>query len=896
MHLFVKQLRRITATAAICLSVQQLSAQTDTEFWFVAPEITSGHGDSPIVLRVSANELPADIVLSQPATNAFTPIVLTIPAGTTQTIDLTPFKDLLENQPPDQVLDKGLLLQSSVPVTAYYEVNYSNNPEIFALKGTNALGTEFYTPFSTNYDNGIFTPAARSGFEIVATEDSTTITITPTANLIGHPAGVPFSINLNRGQSYSLVAESASGALHPAGTHITSNKPIAVTLKDDSATFQGCRDLLGDQLVPVSMVGTDYIVMKGFLNPGGDRAYVLATADSTEIFIDGSLTPIDTLNSGEQFIVDIVNSSVFISGSKPIYVLHVTGVGCEMGSAVLPSIECTGSSTVSFTRSNAEVFRLNIMVRSGSEGSFTLNGSTTLVPASAFTPVNGTGGVWLSAQLAFTTANIAVGATSVLKNTAASSELFHLGIINGSANGGCRYGYFSDFASTNLGSSGAVCSNDSLLLDAGPGKDSYLWNTGDTTQFIYVQTPGMYWVIATKDGCQISDTIDVFQDFPDLNLPDTLVGCDVSSLTLSPAPGYYNFIWNNGSTTSDIDVSETGIYFLEATSLAGCLIRDTVMVNFESRPPAVNPLIPSEVCSGSNVILNSQGAIGTVYWEGPLSFIQTGESIQIETIVLAQSGIYYASQQANGCRSDSVAFEISVQPSVELSFEGDTLLCEGETSLITISGADSVLWSNGQTVNALELGAGDYEVFSTRSIGCNDTLAISLVNAKPDANFTAIPETITTNEVLALSDASATPAGTTLTAFVWNFAGYPSLSGESTQISFSDSGLVELTYIVENSEGCSDTATATIQVIPEAASFIFSPNGDGKNDFFTIGHAGNYKKANLRVFNLLGSLIYENGDYRNNWSAEGISNGVYLFVAEIPELNKVYQGKFSICR
>jgi gliding motility-associated-like protein len=103
-------------------------------------------------------------------------------------------------------------------------------------------------------------------------------------------------------------------------------------------------------------------------------------------------------------------------------------------------------------------------------------------------------------------------------------------------------------------------------------------------------------------------------------------------------------------------------------------------------------------------------------------------------------------------------------------------------------------------------------------------------------------------------------------------------------------------YIVENSEGCSDTATATIQVIPEAASFIFSPNGDGKNDFFTIGHAGNYKKANLRVFNLLGSLIYENGDYRNNWSAEGISNGVYLFVAEIPELNKVYQGKFSICR
>jgi len=896
MRLFFKHLRTIMATAAICLFMQQLEAQTDTEFWFVAPEITSGHGDAPIVLRVSANELPADIVLSQPATNAFTPIVLTIPAGTTQTIDLTPFKALLENQPPDQVLDKGILLQSSVPVTAYYEVNYANNPEIFALKGTNALGTEFYTPFSTNYDNGNFTPAARSGFEIVATEDSTTITITPTANLIGHQAGVPFSVVLNRGQSYSLIAESATGILHPAGTYITSTKPIAVTLKDDSATFQGCRDLLGDQLVPVSMVGTDYIVMKGFLNAGGDRAYVLATADSTEIFINGSLTPIDTLNSGEQFIVDIVNSSTFITGSKPIYVLHITGVGCEMGSAILPSIDCTGSSTVFFTRSNAEVFRLNIMVRSGSEGSFTLNGSTTLLPASAFTPVNGTGGAWLSAQLAYTTAEIAAGATSVLKNTAPSAELFHLGIINGSSNGGCRYGYFSDFAGTSLGSSGAVCSNDSLLLDAGPGKDSYLWSTGETTQFIYVQGPGLYWVIATKDGCQISDTIDVSQDFPDLELPDTLVGCDVASLTLSPAPGYYNFLWNNGGTTSDIEVSESGIYSLEATSLAGCLIRDTVMVNFATKPPALEPLFPSEVCSGSNVLLNSQGAIGMVYWEGPLSFMQIGEDVQIETIESNQSGTYFVSQEIDGCRSDSVAFEIAVQQSVELTFDGDTLLCSGETGLISVAGSDSVLWNNGETSAVLELGVGSYQVVSTLSAGCNDTLSISLFDAKPVANFSPNPETVAINELLTLSDASSTPAGTALTAFSWNFEGIAEQMGETTQISFSDTGSVSLIYIVENSEGCSDTAYATIQVTQGAISAILSPNGDGKDDFFSLWSSGYTKNISLGVYNLAGNLIYENRDYRNNWAADGVANGVYFFVYKVPELNRVFHGKLCICR
>ena len=318
-----------------------LQAQTDTEFWFVAPEVTSGHGDAPIVMRVSASLQAADIVLSQPANPAFVPITLTIPPGTTQSIDLTPFQTQVENQPPDQILDKGILLESSVPVTAYYEVNNGFNPEIFPLKGDNALGIEFYTPFPTNYDNGGYSPAARSGFEIVATEDNTSITINPTADLIGHPAGVPFTITLNRGQTYSLLAVSTTATQRPVGTRITSNKPIAVTLKDDSAALGGCRDLMGDQLVPVGVIGREYIVMKGFLN-SEERVYVLATTNNTEVFVDGNVTPNATLNSGEQFTIDVLNSTVFIACSQPVYVLHVSGFGCEMGSAVLPSIECTG--------------------------------------------------------------------------------------------------------------------------------------------------------------------------------------------------------------------------------------------------------------------------------------------------------------------------------------------------------------------------------------------------------------------------------------------------------------------------------------------------------------------------------------------------------------------------
>lgn len=890
-------LHRLIIALLFIVATFSLNAQTDTEFWFVAPEVTSGHGDSPIVMRVSANETAAEITLTQPANSAFNPISLIIPPGTTQTIDLTPFQSFIENDPPDQVLNKGILLESNVPVTAYYEVNNGVNPEIFPLKGGNALGIEFFTPFPTNYNNGFYSPTARSGFEVVASEDNTLITINPTADLIGHPAGTPFTINLNRGQTYSLLAVSATASLHPAGTRITSDKPIAVTLKDDSAILEGCRDLLGDQLVPVGVIGREYIVMKGFLN-SEERAYILATANNTEVFIDGSATPNATLNSGQQFTVDITNPTVYISCSQPVYVLHVSGFGCEMGSAVLPSIECTGSPSVFFTRSTSEFFGLNIMVRTGAEDSFILNGSATLVPSSAFTPVNGSGGEWLSAQLSFSLADIAIGTTSLLVNTAQTGELFHLGIIHGGSGSGCRYGYFSDFASTYLGDNRVVCVNDSLLLDAGSGKDTYQWSTGDTTQTIYVQEPGTYWVVTVKDGCESTDTVDVIEEFPDLGLPDSIPGCGVPLLSLTPASGFSDFLWNDGSTDPELIVTQNGTYFLDAVSSAGCRASDTVSVIFAAIPPLPNLQFESPVCSGEDIQFSSPSAQGTVYWEGPQSFNQTGSEITLNNITTTQSGAYYVSQEENGCRSDSVQFEVTVQQSVALSFIGDTILCDGAASEITVLGTDSLLWNTGSTENTLELEQGNYTVYSTLESGCNDTLEISLLDAEPDANFSADPGLVVLIDTpLLLSDSSTTPTGTELVAFTWNFEGYPTQTGESVQIIFPDTGTVLLTYVIENDEGCSDTITAIILVIDDViVPNVFSPNGDGKNDIFGIGNIEAFTNANLVIYNRWGKLIYENEAYQNTWTGDEYPDGTYFYVLNIPKLNKIYKGSVTICR
>ena len=128
-------------------------AQVDNEFWFVAPEVTSSHGDSPVLLRFATFDAPADVVVDMPANANYATYNLTIPANSALSIDLTDSLSWYENQPFDEVLDKGIHITSSANISAYYEVNMGNNPDIFALKEKNALGTSFHLPFQNFTDN-----------------------------------------------------------------------------------------------------------------------------------------------------------------------------------------------------------------------------------------------------------------------------------------------------------------------------------------------------------------------------------------------------------------------------------------------------------------------------------------------------------------------------------------------------------------------------------------------------------------------------------------------------------------------------------------------------------------------------------------------------------------------
>ncbi|HLP21872.1 MAG TPA: hypothetical protein VK174_16275, partial [Chitinophagales bacterium] len=199
-------------------------AQTDTLFWFAAPEvsISTSTFDRPIVLRITPATQAATVTISQPAGGGMPNQVVTIPAGSTQTVDLSAWIDIIENKPADAILNYGLKIQSTAPVTAYYEVVSAQcqcNPEIFVLKGQSAMGNDFWVPSQNYLDNNPgYAPVPYSAFDIVATQNNTTITITPSNAIVGHAAGVPFTVVLNEGQTFSATASSGLAAQHLQGS------------------------------------------------------------------------------------------------------------------------------------------------------------------------------------------------------------------------------------------------------------------------------------------------------------------------------------------------------------------------------------------------------------------------------------------------------------------------------------------------------------------------------------------------------------------------------------------------------------------------------------------------------------------------------------------------------
>ncbi|MCU0429341.1 MAG: gliding motility-associated C-terminal domain-containing protein [Cytophagaceae bacterium] len=647
-----------------------LHAQIDREFWFAAPEITELHADEPIYLYVTTLDQPAQISLTQPANPGFVPITRSLAANSQVRIPLSAYKNSIETRPYNSILEKGLLLSSSSPVTAYYEVLGSNrwgvgiNSDIFALKGQRALGKEFLIPFQTHWDNyaGI---NAYASFDIVATEDNTKITITPSSDLMGHPAGIPFDIFLNKGQVYSCQAASILGSERPKGSVVISDKPIAVTVKDDSIFEDRSYDTAGDQLIPVQVAGTQYVATS-ISRDQEDRVYVLATQDNTELFLDGSSTAIATLQRGEQYEIHLLNPTVLINASNPVYVFHVTGFQNELGGALLPPLGCTGSKNVSVSRSTIEEFQLIILCETGGESFFTINGNSQFLQASDFQPVAGSAGALMFAKISLTTTEFPIDYVINVQN---STKNFHLGTCNGATVTGFRYGYFSDFGFLELGDAQQFCKENTIRIDANSFMDSYVWTKKpsatvlSTDKFLITSDTGEFIITGTKGICTFKDSIKLSYA-PEI--VGEILGADTFScrnipLIVKSLQSFPTYIWSNGSRELTTIAGESGWLYLEVRNNFDCSKKDSMRITLYDLPEpslSLDTTKPS-ACFLPTISLSGNSGHSTYLWSNGSTNQQT---VYVLDTISGNNTFSLEVSNAQGCKNTvSATFDCSTE-------------------------------------------------------------------------------------------------------------------------------------------------------------------------------------------------------------------------------------------
>lgn len=242
----------------------------------------------------------------------------------------------------------GIHLVSEEPITVTCYMSYKATGESFAVIPNEYLGKDYYTLNLWQDATDEYKPGQ---ILIVGTESNTMVTYTPTVPTDSVAAGKSKSIVLQQGETFLIQSKrqddyNQNAKTDLSGTHITSNKPIAVlsghtkgAFPRFSGTMMGVpanfmRNMLIEQLLPVSLLDTMYVSAPFAYNQRpyndidkdgeGDFIRFIATQDNTTLYTnrtDGSRRVIkQNMKQGEVYDITTQKSPALYTSSKPVLV------------------------------------------------------------------------------------------------------------------------------------------------------------------------------------------------------------------------------------------------------------------------------------------------------------------------------------------------------------------------------------------------------------------------------------------------------------------------------------------------------------------------------------------------------------------------------------------------
>lgn len=235
-----------------------------------------------------------------------------------------------------------------------------------------------------------------------------------------------------------------------------------------------------------------------------------------------------------------------------------------------------------------------------------------------------------------------------------------------------------------------------------------------------------YTVTSNMSGCMSYDTVRIhIKPTPTPSLGNDTTVC-VLPLVINANTTAGSFLWNTGATTSTLNISTSGKYWVRGTNTNGCLNTDTIKINL-----GVFPIVTlgsdTAFCAGKTVTLYAGNPGSSYLWNtGATTSTLSVSTIGTYSVVVTNS---------TSCKSsDVINITSKPNPTVSLVFAGQTRFCPTESIRLLSEGAPSggVYIGSGITgtnFSANAAGQGTYIIYYnyTAANGCSNLAKDTLI-------------------------------------------------------------------------------------------------------------------------------------------------------------------------
>ena len=645
------------------------------------------------------------------------------------------------------------------------------------------------------------------------------------------------AFNLCAGNYFVQVTD-ATGCIHFSPVTIVEPAPI---ISNEIITSALCSNICTGAITVAPTGGTgaySYFWAPGVIVGQGTPSvtglcsgtYTLTITDGNlcaqvDSFVVSQSTPLTaTITSTTISCSSACNGMAFInitSGTAPFTIQWNDALGQTNDTA---SALCAGNYSVDITDALGCILTLTTTVTATppvTANAVITDATCGLCDGSAvLTPTGGTSGytyVWSNGQTTSTATALCSGLYTV-DITDANGCVTNVSIPVNNTSGPTS----ATIASTNITCNG-LCNGAVTAVTpvGGTAPYTFLWiATGETTAAVGSLCAGTHFVqITDANGCSLMDSITITEPAP--IVPNQIIAaatcglCD-GSISIAPTGGTapYTVLWNTGSTAFSLTNLCAGVYSVDITDAAGCVLNLIVPINTQTGPT----LATASTAVSCNASCNGTASVVAT---GATPFVYLWNDIGLQTTATTTptlcAGTYFVQvTDAAGCVTIATA-TITEPDSIGFSVaNAQDPLCNGNANgSITIIPSGGTLayaysWTPapalGQTTaTAINLDANTYVVTVTDANGCVATQTVTLVNP----TSLTISSTSVNSSCNTIPDGSidVTVGGGTLPyAYQW--------SGGSTAVTEDLTGILSGTYTITVTDSNSCTIADTIILLP----------------------------------------------------------------------------------